>query len=663
MQLERLPPFEQSCRPEPLFSPSVGIARGDRRIIAESPPSPTLWNRGSDRQDSQSKLVWPSPGDAFMMTGLSQTMCIQGSDQPRRSLGFVACYFFFLAMLCASWLGAVAEAQAVAAPSSTPVGQGLKPILDYISSAWDTLTRSMTECVSVVDPKIKVAPVLYLPAEVAEPAAVHKLATDCNVRVEHLPVEIKRLGEIDTAKIQPHGLLYLPDKYVVPGGRFNEMYGWDSYFIIRGLLRAGHVELARGMVNNFFFEIEHYGAMLNANRTYYLTRSQPPFLSSMFIDVCQAAQQSKTHDGNADRAWLERAYADLDKDYGMWTRDPHLAGQTGLSRYYDFGEGPPAEAVQDENGFYRKVAQYFFLHSAQADDYVVEMNPGTIQAVAGSPYSLQVCDVPLTTASAVCEKSKQFKLSADYYKGDRSMRESGFDVSFRFGPFGAATHHYAPVCLNSLLYKTEKDLEQISLWLGHGEEAKKWNQRAEARRKLIGRYLWNPEQGLFFDYNFQTNRMSAYRYASTFYPLWAGLATAEQAKAVVDNLKVFERPGGLPMSTEESGAQWDLPYGWGNIEMLAIDGLRRYGFNADADRVSYEFLSTVGENFRRDGTIKEKYNVVTRSSEAHVELGYEMNVVGFGWTNAAFLELLHGLSKDMVERLEENQNQPLPAAK
>ena len=663
MQLERLPPFEQSCRPEPLFSRSVGISRGDRRIIAESPPSPTLWNRGSDRQDSQSKLVWPSPGDAFMMTGLSQTMCIQGSDQPRRSLGFVACYFFFLAMLCASWLGAVAEAQAVAAPSSTPVGQGLKPILDYISSAWDTLTRSMTECVSVVDPKIKVAPVLYLPAEVAEPAAVHKLAIECNVRVEHLPVEIKRLGEIDTAKIQPHGLLYLPDKYVVPGGRFNEMYGWDSYFIIRGLLRAGHVELARGMVNNFFFEIEHYGAMLNANRTYYLTRSQPPFLSSMFIDVYQAAQQSKTHDGNADRAWLERAYADLDKDYGMWTRDPHLAGQTGLSRYYDFGEGPPAEAVQDENGFYRKVAQYFFLHSAQADDYVVEMNPGTIQAVAGSPYSLQVCDVPLTTASAVCEKSKQFKLSADYYKGDRSMRESGFDVSFRFGPFGAATHHYAPVCLNSLLYKTEKDLEQISLWLGHGEEAKKWNQRAEARRKLIVRYLWNPEQGLFFDYNFQTSRMSAYRYASTFYPLWAGLATAEQAKAVVDNLKVFERPGGLPMSTEESGAQWDLPYGWGNIEMLAIDGLRRYGFNADADRVSYEFLSTVAENFRRDGTIKEKYNVVTRSSEAHVELGYEMNVVGFGWTNAAFLELLHGLSKDMVERLEENQNQPLPAAK
>jgi alpha,alpha-trehalase len=176
-------------------------------------------------------------------------------------------------------------------------------------------------------------------------------------------------------------------------------------------------------------------------------------------------------------------------------------------------------------------------------------------------------------------------------------------------------------------------------------------------------YLWSDQQGLFFDFNFRTKRMSDYRYAATFYPLWAGLATPEQARAVAGNLKVFEQSGGLPMSTEESGAQWDLPYGWGNIEMLAIEGLRRYGFNSDADRISYEFLSTVAENFRRDGTIKEKYNVVTRSSEAHVELGYEMNVVGFGWTNAAFLELIHSLPKEMVERLEKEQNQTLPTAK
>ena len=570
-----------------------------------------------------------------------------------RTFPHMARSFFLLAIVFSF------ASHTAAAPADVPAGKGLQPILDYISSAWDTLTRSMSDCQSVVDPKIKAAAVLYLPADYAEPPAVKQLAADCNVRVEHLPIEIHHLGEIDISKIQLHGLLYLENKYVVPGGRFNEMYGWDSYFIVRGLLQAGRMELARGMVDNFFFEIEHYGAMLNANRTYYLTRSQPPFLSSMFVDVYEASRTA----GHEDKPWLEHAYTNLSKDYEMWTHDPHLAGQTGLSRYYDFGEGPPPEAVQDETGFYRKVAGYFFFHPAEADNYVVELKPGDRRSVAGAPYSLDICDVSAPMAHPECEKPHQFKLSSDYYKGDRSMRESGFDVSFRFGPFGDATHHYAPVCLNSLLYKTEKDLEQISLWLGHSDDAKKWNRRAEERKKLITHYLWEDWQGLFFDFNFETKRQSKYKYATTFYPLWAGLATPEQAKRVVSNLKWFEQPGGLPMSTEESGAQWDLPYGWGNIEMLAVAGLRRYGYNADADRIAYRFLSTVAENFRRDGNIREKYNLVTRSSEAHVELGYEMNVVGFGWTNAAFLELMHGLPKDMVERLANEQDQPLPGVK
>ena len=544
-----------------------------------------------------------------------------------------------------------------------PEGSGLKPILDYISSGWDTLTRSMTQCDSVVDPKIAATAVLYLPAGYAEPPAVQSMSGKCNVRIEHLPMEIHRLGEIEASNFNPPGLLYLPEKYVVPGGRFNEMYGWDSYFIIRGLLESGRVDLAKGMVENFFFEVEHYGAMLNANRTYYLTRSQPPFMSAMVVDVYQAMQKQTPHKEvtSADREWLERAYSDLEKDYGMWTREPHLAGDTGLSRYFDFGEGPPQEALQDEAGSNRKVAEYFFFHPADADGYLVPTGTEAKQPVAGPPYSLQVCDVSLTMARGECNKPAQFKLSADYYKGDRSMRESGFDVSSRFGPFGSATHHYAPVCLNSLLYKTEKDLEQISLWLGHGENAKRWSKRAEDRKKLITRYLWSDERGQFFDFNFMTKKMSNYEYASTFYPLWAGLATPQQAKAVAANIKKFEKPGGLPMSTLDTGAQWDLPYGWGNIEMVAIGGLRRYGFTSDADRLSYEFLSMVAENFRRDGNIREKYNVVTRSSEAHAELGYHMNVIGFGWTNAAFLELLHALPKEMVERLESEQSKPLPA--
>jgi alpha,alpha-trehalase len=550
------------------------------------------------------------------------------------------------------------------AASSADTGHGLKPILDYISTAWDTLNRSMTDCSSIVDPKITAQSVLYLPKGVPKPASVQTLVENCNVRVEYLPQEIQRLGQISTSDIDPPGLLYLPNKYVVPGGRFNEMYGWDSYFIIRGLLRAGRVDLARGMVDNFLFEIEHYGAMLNANRTYYLTRSQPPFVSSMLVDVYQAMQkQTGGRTTQADKAWLERAYEDLSKDYEMWTHDPHLAGDTGLSRYYDFGDGPPPEAIKDESGFYRKVAEYFFFHPAQANGYLVEKGQGPADSVAGKAYTLQVCDAQMTMARPDCEPLRQFKLSRDYYKGDRSMRESGFDVSFRFGAFGSATHHYAPVCLNSLLYKTEKDLEQMSRWLGRNDDGHRWSERAEKRKGLITRYLWNAEQGLFFDYNFVTKRMSEYKYASAFYPLWAGLATPEQAKAVAANLKFFEHPGGVAMSTEETGAQWDLPYGWGNIEMLVVEGLRRYGFNEDADRVSYNFLSTVAENFRRDGEIREKYNVVSRSSEAHVELGYHMNVVGFGWTNAAFLELLHNLPNAMAEKLEREQDQPLAASK
>lgn len=545
----------------------------------------------------------------------------------------------------------------VAAPAATDdqPAHGLKPILDYISSGWDTLTRSMTDCQTIVDPKIKTQSVLYVPYHFAAPPAVLLMASNCNVQVKQLPMEIHHLGEVTTGDQDPSGVLYLPNKYVVPGGRFNEMYGWDSYFIIRGLLAAGRVDLARGMVDNFLFEIENYGAMLNGNRTYYLTRSQPPFVSSAFADVYQAMLDAKQ---TPDKAWLKRAYDDIRKDYKMWTSEPHLAGDTGLSRYFDFGEGPPAEALKDETGIYRKVAEYFFFHPAEADDYLVELQAGVNQDVAGSPYSLQVCDAPLTMEKPTCDQARRFKLSTDYYKGDRSMRESGFDVSSRFGAFGSATHHFAPVCLNSLLYKNEKDLEQLARWLGRTAEAAKWKAAAEQRRQLMNRYLWNQEKGMFFDYNSFTKKMSGYHYATMFYPLWAGLATPEQAKAVAANLKILERSGGVAMSDVDAGTQWDLPYGWGNIEMIVIGGLRHYGFNADADRVSYEFLSTVAENFRRDGNIREKYNVVTRSSESHVALGYEMNVVGFGWTNAAFLELLHGLPKEMVDRLDKEQSQP-----
>jgi alpha,alpha-trehalase len=404
------------------------------------------------------------------------------------------------------------------------------------------------------------------------------------------------------------------------------------------------------MVENFFFEIEHYGAVLNANRTYYLTRSQPPFLTSMILSVYDAQKAA----GREDRGWLERAYGYATRDYGLWTRAPHLAGTTELSRYYDFGNGPAPESVKDETGHYRQVAAFFLGQKQDAwRDYVVPQKPD--EEHVGPLFALQVCDSANTMAQAACDSAGAATLSADYYKGDRAMRESGYDVSFRFGPHGARTHHYAPVCLNSLLYKTEKDLEQMSGMLGRPAEAGEWRKRAEDRKQRIQKYLWDSERGLYFDYDFENGKRSDYEYVTAFFPLWAGIATQEQARAVMQHLPTFEKPGGLVMSPHETGAQWDFPYAWAPDQLVADEGIRRYGFTAEADRVSYEFLSTVAENFRRDGTIREKYNAVTRSSETQVTAGYHMNIVGFGWTNGVFLALLHQLPETSVTRLANEQ--------
>jgi len=561
--------------------------------------------------------------------------------------------------ICAVWAGAAFGLFLLVLDFPTPslaadqeAGSGLTPILSYISSAWDTLTRSMTNCDTITDPKLAQPSVLYLPAHFPEPPAVRELEKHCKVKVQELPVVITAPGQV-TTNITPPGVLYLQNKYVVPGGRFNEMYGWDSYFIVRGLLEDGRLELARGMVENFFFEIEHYGTVLNANRTYFLTRSQPPFLTSMILAVYEAEKAS----GHDDRPWLERAYGYAGKDYEMWTRDPHRAGDTGLSRYYDFGSGPAPESVKDEAGFYRKVTLYFLLHTGTGN-YTVLPDSSAAARAAGAPYSVEVCDVQRTMGRPECEPAKDVSLAADYYQGDRAMRESGFDISFRFGAYGAATQHYAPVCLNSLLYKTEKDLERMSEILGLRQDATQWQQRAEERKARIQQYSWDSAHGLFFDYNLDTGARSTYEYVTTFYPLWAGLATPDQAQAVARNLSIFERAGGLAMSVRDNGVQWDYPYGWAPTNLLAIEGLRRYGFNDDANRISYEFLSMIADNFRRDGTIREKYNVVTRSSESHIKAGYQQNVIGFGWTNGTFLALLHSLPKEMVTRLAKEQGTP-----
>jgi alpha,alpha-trehalase len=526
--------------------------------------------------------------------------------------------------------------------------QRLDRILDYIANSWNVLSRSMTNCATLSDPKTKGTSTLYFPKSFAMPEALDQLLTSCAVRLAPLPVDIRSLGQPEVQDIQPSGLLYLTRPYVVPGGRFNEMYGWDSYFIIRGLLREGRIDLARGIVENFFFEIQHYGGVLNANRTYYLTRSQPPFLTSMILAVYDA---EKTH-GRDDLAWLREAYPLAVRDHALWISDSHRAGTTGLSRYFDFGKGPVPE-MADSPAYYRGVAEYFVRHPTEsvgvllrdpavAASSAVQSDSPVFNVSPCSPRSSQL-GVRSAVGTVNCNVQIRVALSPEYYKGDRSMRESGFDTSFRFGPYGAFTHHYAPVDLNSLIYKTERDLAQMASLIGREPEAQNWRDRAEALRHAMNRYLWNAAAGLYFDYDYTRSRQSKYVDAATLYPLWGGLASKDQANAVGHHLKDFEQPGGLATSTQDTGVQWDFPYGWAPIQLIAVEGLRRYGFSSDADRISREFLSTVLLNFERDGTIREKYDVVHRSAETHIEAGYTQNVIGFGWTNAVFLELLHEL--------------------
>lgn len=501
----------------------------------------------------------------------------------------------------------------------------------------------MADCHSVVDPKVKTPALLYLPKELPIPADVAALQSKCNVHVERLPVLIQHFGEIKLTDIPSPGLLYLPHPYIVPGGRFNEMYGWDSYFIILGLLRNGRIDLARDMVENFFFEIEHYGGILNANRTYYFTRSQPPFLSSMILAVYEA---EIAHAGTPEQraqlnAWLARAYTYAQHDYNLWTSSIHRAGNTGLARYFDVGEGPVPE-MADDSTYYPDTIRWLFAHPQSDPGYLVTL-PDNPSAAQDPQVAALSCN---PVASHVCAHAhvNGHWLTRDFYVGDRAMRESGFDPSFRFGPFSGSTHHFAGVDLNSLLYKYELDMAHIASLLHKPSDESQWKGRAATRRAAINRYLWNRARGLYMDYDYMAHRPSTYVYATTLYPLWAGVASAAQAKAVEKNLNLLERPGGLAMSTTDSGTQWDLPFGWAPVNWIGIDGLHEARDDTDALRLARKFSQTIEKNYRQDGTIREKYDVVAGSSQVDLMAGYKTNEIGFGWTNGVYLELQHLLT-------------------
>ncbi len=567
---------------------------------------------------------------------------------------------FALPVLTLALGAAAALAQQTA--DTPPANQ---PIRDYIRQSWDTLSRTQTECKSVRDSKVTTAPILYLPAGMAVPPAIQQLHADCGVEIEHLPHAISKLGDVRPEEIKRPGLLYLPNKYVVPGGRFNEMYGWDSFFIVLGLLSDNRIDLARGMAENFFFEIDNYGAILNANRTYYLTRSQPPLLAEMIREIHDydkqcgsrnktvistgaptasswvrsgetcisgappsptASSSAKVGSTNSQaNTWLAAAYTTAQKDYALWTSPIHQAGTTGLSRYFDVGEGPVLE-MADDSTYYPDAIKYLLDHRNETQDYLVPASAGDAAS----------CDQKLTHVCTAAEVNGM-RLSRDFYRGDRADRESGFDTTFRFGAFSGSTHHIAPVCLNSLLYRYEIDMVHIAKELGKRAEADEWYRRSQARRNAMLKYLWSDQQGAFVDYDFVKKQQTDFTYASAFYPLWAGIATPAQAKQIVATLPKLEHEHGLAMGLVRSGQQWDLPFGWAPVHWFTVLGLRTYGFTADADRLAKKFNEDVEVNYQREGNIREKYDVETGLTTTRVVFGYKSNGIGFGWTNGVYL--------------------------
>jgi len=427
--------------------------------------------------------------------------------------------------------------------------------------------------------------------------------------------------------------------FVVPGGRFNEMYGWDSFFIVLGLLEDGRVDLAKAMVDNFVYEITYYGQILNANRSYYLMRCQPPFLTSMALAVYKHLPKN-----NESKQWLKKALQAAIKEYKqVWMGKKRLT-ETGLSRYYGEGIGPAPEV---EPGHFDSVfARYAEKLGKDAKEFETAYRKGQVK-------------VPELDA---------------FFTHDRSMRESGHDRTYRWA---GRCSDFVTVDLNSLLYKIERDIASIietcfggSLRLADNtvETSSVWHRRAERRKKLMNQFLWDQERGLFLDYDLVNKKTEPYITPVIFYPLWANLADRQQAASTVRaGIAALEAPGGLVASTKESrgelsqtrpATQWDWPYGWAPHQMLAWDGLLNYGYDEIAHRLIYRWLYTITKNaVDYNGTIPEKFDVVKRSHQVFAEYGNVgtkfayITKEGFGWMNASYQVGLKLLPQELQSRL------------
>jgi alpha,alpha-trehalase len=390
-------------------------------------------------------------------------------------------------------------------------------------------------------------------------------------------------------------LLPLPEPYVVPGGRFREVYYWDSYFTMLGLLQNSRIQTLYSMVNNFSTLIDRYGHIPNGNRSYYLSRSQPPFYYQM-VGLLSTQDKAAAYARYLPQLRREYAFwmdgADTIKAGSAYRRVVALADGSILNRYYDDRATPRDESYAED------------VHLARH---------------SGRP-------------------------AAGLYRDLRAAAESGWDFSSRWLADGRTlasieTTSILPVDLNSLLYGLENAIRLGCERVHDSACSSDFTQRAQHRRLAIQRYLWDERAGHYVDYQWLRQQATGRAGAATLYPLFVGLADQGQAERVAQWAgKEILKPYGVVTTTIDSGQQWDAPNGWAPLQWIAVDGLNRYGQSSLAHEIATRWMSKVHQVYRNNGKLVEKYDVENQDAAAG---GGEYALQdGFGWTNGVAMQLM-----------------------
>jgi len=423
--------------------------------------------------------------------------------------------------------------------------------------------------------------------------------------VEH----IDNLWDVLTRHPREHrpysSLLPLPQPYVVPGGRFGELYYWDSYFTMLGLAESGRHDLLRAMADNFAWLIDNYGHVPNGNRSYYLSRSQPPVFALM-------VELFEVHGISEAIGYLPR----LRREHAFWMR-----GCEGLK---------PGEAD---------------LHCVCMPDGSVLNRYWDELALPREEEYLE----DVTTAQRQSSRPVE-----EVYRELRAGAASGWDYSSRWFDEGedlsaTRTTSIVPVDLNAFLYALEEQIADLSGKSGDEATAARFQTLCRARAAAIERWCWDEQAGAYFDYDRLRDRVRTHRLCTaTATPLFTGIASKERAlrtsEAMRDRLL---QHGGIGTTLVTSGEQWDEPNGWAPLQWLAIAGCRRYGLHDFADEIRHRWLGTVGSLYARECKLVEKYVLVPTGAGAVGGGGGEYPLQdGFGWTNGVTRRMLHDAPSD-----------------